>query len=56
MQGFDGPPSHVMGVCAGRVVTTLGDLPARYRDWTERFHPDVTTDPIKLLASAWASA
>jgi len=55
MDGFDGPPSHVMGVCAGRVVTTFDELPARYREWTARFHPDVRADPLKVLAAAWAS-
>ncbi len=53
MDGFDGPPSHVMGVCAGRVVTGFDELPSRYREWTARFHPDVAADPLKALAEAW---
>jgi hypothetical protein len=55
MEGFDGPPSHVMGNCAGRVVTTVDELPARYREWTARHHPDVLDDPLALLAGAWAA-
>lgn len=54
MEGFDGPPSHVMGVCAGRVVTRLEELPPRYLEWTRRFHADVATDPLKVLAPAWS--
>ncbi len=50
MEGFEGPPSHVMGVCAGRVVTGLDELPPRYREWTARFHPDVAANPLKILA------
>lgn len=53
MEGFEGPPSHVMGVCAGKVVTQLEELPARYQAWTARFHPDVARDPLKLLSGAW---
>jgi hypothetical protein len=53
MQGFEGPPSHVMGNCAGRVVTSITELPARYQEWSGRFHPDVLADPLKLLAGAW---
>ena len=52
MDGFEGPPSHVMGVCAGKVVTRFDELPARYQAWTARFHPDVAGDPLKLLSSA----
>jgi hypothetical protein len=55
MQGFDGPPSHVMGNCAGRVVRTFEELPATYRQWTTEFHPDVQEEPLRLLAPAWAS-
>lgn len=54
MVGFDGPPSHVMGNCAGRVVTDMNQLPANYQNWTARFHPDVAADPLRLLAGAWA--
>ncbi len=54
MEGFDGPPSHVMGVCAGRVVRSFEELPARYRQWTAEYHPDVQADPLRLLAPAWA--
>jgi hypothetical protein len=53
METFEGAPGHVMGNCAGRVVTRLEELPARYRSWTERHHPDVLTRPLELLASAW---
>ncbi len=53
MAGFDGPPSHVMGVCAGRVVTSIDALPERYREWTARSHPDVLAEPLRLLAKAW---
>ena len=56
MEGFEGPPSHVMGVCAGKVVTRFDELPARYQAWTARFHPDVAGDPLKLLSAAWAPA
>jgi hypothetical protein len=55
MEGYVGPPSHVMGVCAGKVVTSLDELPARYREWTARFHPDVAADPLQLLSGAWAA-
>jgi len=55
MEGFEGPPSHVMGVCAGKVVTRFEELPARYQAWTERFHPDIAGDPLKLLSSAWST-
>ncbi len=55
MDGFDGPPSHVMGVCAGRVVTSIDALPERYRKWTARFHPDVLADPLRLLAGVWTN-
>jgi hypothetical protein len=55
MEGFDGPPSHVMGVCAGKVVTRLDELPNRYQEWTARFHPDVVADPLQLLSAAWAT-
>jgi hypothetical protein len=54
MENFDGPPSHVLGVCAGRVVRRFEELPAAYRRWTAQFHPDVQADPLKLLAPAWA--
>lgn len=54
MEGFEGPPSHVMGVCAGRVVTRLEELPPRYLEWTQRFHADVAADPLKVLAPAWS--
>jgi hypothetical protein len=53
MEGFEGPPSHVMGVCAGKVVTRFEELPARYQGWTAQFHPDVASDPLKLLSGAW---
>lgn len=53
MEGFEGPPSHVTGSCSGRVVTSLAELPARYQEWTARLHPDVFSDPLKLLAAAW---
>jgi hypothetical protein len=53
MEGFEGPPSHVMGVCAGKVVTRFEELPARYQSWTARFHPDVAGDPLKVLSPAW---
>ncbi len=53
MDGFEGPPSHVMGVCAGKVVTRFEELPARYQAWTARFQPDVAADPLKLLSGAW---
>ena len=56
MSGFDGPPSHVMGSCSGRVVTSVDALPPRYLGWTQRFHADVLADPLKLLASAWATS
>ncbi len=56
MEGFAGPPSHVMGVCAGKVVTGFDELPARYQEWTAHFHPDVAGDPLKLLSAAWATA
>jgi hypothetical protein len=56
MDGFDGPPSHVMGVCAGKVVTEFRELPARYQEWTARFHPDVAGDPLRLLSAAWSAA
>ena len=56
MEGFEGPPSHVMGVCAGKVVTGFDELPARYQEWTAHFHPDVAGDPLKLLSAAWATA
>jgi hypothetical protein len=55
MDGFEGPPSHVMGVCAGKVVTRFEELPARYQAWTDRFHADVARDPLKLLSGAWAT-
>ena len=54
MEGFEGPPSHVMGVCSGRVVTTIDELPPRYLDWLRRFHGDVAADPLRALAPAWA--
>ena len=54
MEGFEGPPSHVLGVCNGRVVTSTEDLPPRYQAWTRRFHADVLADPLKVLAPAWA--
>ncbi len=53
MEGFEGPPSHVTGSCSGRVVTALADLPVRYQEWTARLHPDVFSDPLKLLAPVW---
>jgi hypothetical protein len=53
MEGFEGPPSHVMGVCAGRVVDSIDELPPRYLQWTRRFHADVLDDPLKVLAPAW---
>ncbi len=55
MQGFDAPPSHVMGFCAGRVVRTLEELPADLRRWMAEFHPDIAVDPLRLLAPAWAA-
>jgi hypothetical protein len=54
MQDYSGPPSHVMGNCAGRVVTRIEELPPRYLQWTERHHPDVLADPLRLLAKAWS--
>jgi hypothetical protein len=52
-QGMEGHEaalrSHVTGSCAGRVVTSLNDLPARYLRWTEELHPDVLQDPLALL-------
>jgi len=42
--------SHLMGDCAGRVVTSISDLPPHYLRWTEEFHPDVLRDPLALLA------
>lgn len=54
-QGMEGHEaagrSHVTGSCAGRVVTSLNELPARYLRWTEEFHPDVLKDPLALLDS-----
>jgi len=41
--------SHIMGDCAGRVVTSVNDLPAPYLRWTEEFHPDVLRDPLAIL-------
>ena len=55
MAGFEGPASHVMGACAGRIVRNYAELPAAYRRWTAEYHPDVEADPLKLLAPAWAS-
>ena len=55
MEGFDGPASHVMGVCAGRVVRSFEELPAAYRRWTAEYHPDVQADVLGLLAPAWAT-
>lgn len=55
-QGMEGHEaaarSHVTGSCAGRVVTSLNELPARYLRWAEEFHPDVVKDPLAVLASA----
>lgn len=55
MEGFGGPPSHIIGHCSGRVVRTFEELPDRYRRWTAEFHPDVQADPLRLLAPAWAT-
>jgi hypothetical protein len=57
-QGMEGHEaasrSHVSGSCAGRVVTSLNELPARYLRWTEQFHPDVLEDPLAVLSGAAA--
>lgn len=42
--------SHVTGVCAGRISTSVDDLPAHFLRWTEEFHPDVLRDPAAVLA------
>lgn len=53
-QGMEGHEaasrSHVTGSCAGRVVTSLDELPPHYLRWAEEFHPDVLKDPLGLLA------
>ena len=43
--------SHIMGNCAGRVVTSMNELPPRYLRWLEEFFPDVAADPLKALVS-----
>jgi hypothetical protein len=51
--GMTGHPqektSHLMGNCTGRMLTSMDELPPRYRRWLEQFFPDVAADPLKVL-------
>lgn len=42
-------PGHLMGNGTGRKYNKLDDYPARYQEWTKKFHPDVWADPGAIL-------
>ena len=44
-------PGHTFSNGFGRRAASIEDLPADYREYVNRVHPDVLRDPAALLVS-----